>query len=224
MIVWHIPPYPTMQYALSLRTFVFSHYFYRGLRVGSGVIGLTLLALALADLPTAMTVSIGALCTSLMDLQSPLRQKFNEMLAAALLTALVSLVVSLCAPVRGLLYLAVVLVSFLASMMVAYGRKTMPLQFAALFIMTLSMQGGLTAGQALLHSALVLAGGLGYLGFSMLVSWLLQRRVKQQVLAEALYELGRYVAAKAKFYDVHVPLHRCFTLLVRQQAVLAERQ
>ena len=39
-----------MDYALSFRTFLFSHYFYTGLRVGTGVVGLTLLAYALIDL------------------------------------------------------------------------------------------------------------------------------------------------------------------------------
>ncbi len=56
-----------MHYALNFRTFLFSHYFYTGLRIAIGVIGLTLLVYAVTDLATAMTVSIGALCTSLMD-------------------------------------------------------------------------------------------------------------------------------------------------------------
>jgi hypothetical protein len=71
-----------MHYALAPRTFLFSHYFYTGLRIATGIVGLTYLTYAFADLPTAMAVAIGALCTSLMDLPSPLRHKFNEMLAA----------------------------------------------------------------------------------------------------------------------------------------------
>lgn len=213
-----------MHYALDIRTFIFSHYFYSGVRVATGVVGLTLLVMVGVDLPTAMTVCVGALCTSLMDLPSPLRHKFNEMLASVLLCTLVALVVSLCAPFEWVLRVVLVLVSFMASMMVVYGKKTMPLQFAALFIMTMSMENELTVLQAFRHSALFFSGGMAYLAYSMTVSWFLRRRIKQQVLAEALFELARYLRIKADFYDVRSDLATQFNLLVRQQILVAEKQ
>jgi uncharacterized membrane protein YccC len=213
-----------MHYALDIRTFIFSHYFYTGTRIATGVVGLTLLVMYGFDLPTAMTVCIGALCTSLMDLPSPLRHKFNEMLASVLLCTLVALVVSLCAPFHWALRSVLVIVSFLASMMVVYGKRAMPLQFAALFIMTISMENDLTAPQALRHSALFFCGGIAYLAYSMTVSWFLRRRIKQQVLAEALFELARYLRIKADFYDLRSDLPTQFNLLVRQQIMVAEKQ
>ena len=152
-----------MHYALSPRTFLFSHYFYTGLRVACGVTGLAFLALAFTTVPAAMTVSIGALCTSLMDLPGPLRHKFNGMLVSVLLCSAVTLVISLATPLPWLLGSLLVLTSFLASMMVVYGRKGMPLQFAALFIMTLSMMGELDVRQSFVHTALFMGGGLRYL-------------------------------------------------------------
>ncbi len=146
------------------------------------------------------------------------------MVASALLCSLIALLISLCAPVTWLLYVMVVLVSFLASMMVVYGKKTMPLQFAALFIMTLSMENELTVRQAFLHGALVLGGGLSYVAYSMIVSWFLRHRIKQQVLAEAMFELARYIEIKADFYDMHADLQQQFNLLVRQQILLADKQ
>lgn len=213
-----------MHYALDIRTFIFSHYFYSGVRIATGVVGLTLMVMYGFDLPTAMTVCIGALCTSLMDLPSPLRHKFNEMLASVLLCTLVALIVSLCAPFQWALRVVLVIVSFMASMMVVYGKKTMPLQFAALFIMTLSMENDMTVPQALRHSALFFVGGICYLAYSMTVSWFLRRRIKQQVLAEALFALARYLRIKSDFYDVRSDLGSQFNLLVRQQILLAEKQ
>jgi uncharacterized membrane protein YccC len=213
-----------MHYALDLRTFIFSHYFYTGFRIAIGVIGLTSLVLWQSDLPTAMTVCIGALCTSLMDMASPLWHKFNEMLASVLLCTAVTLVVSLCAPFPWLLNLSLIAVSFLASMVIVYGKKTMPLQFAALFIMTLSMENEMSTRQAFVHTAYFLAGGLAYLAYSMTVSWFLRTRMKQQVLAESLFELTRYIDIKADFYDMRTDLGEQFNLLVRQQVVLADKQ
>ena len=141
-----------MHYALAPRTFLFSHYFATGLRIATGIIGLTFLTYFLADLRTAVAVAMGALCTSLMDMPSPLRHKFNEMLAGVLLCSAVALLVSLCSQVEWLLVSVIVLVSFLASMMVVYGRKAMPLQFAALFVMMLSSEAPSTPLQALRDS------------------------------------------------------------------------
>ncbi|HEU4374399.1 MAG TPA: FUSC family membrane protein [Telluria sp.] len=213
-----------MHYALAPRTFLFSHYFYTGLRIATGIVALTFLTLYFADLPTAMTVAMGALCTSLMDMPSPLRHKFNEMLSGVLLCSMVALLVSLCSPFTWLLRSVIVLVTFLASMMVVYGRKAMPLQFAALFVMMLSSGKASTPLEALRHGALFFIGGACYMAYAMVVVWVLQRRLKQQVLAEALYELATYTSIKAGCYDMANALPAQMEKLVRQQSVLAERQ
>ncbi|MBV8633045.1 MAG: FUSC family protein, partial [Burkholderiaceae bacterium] len=213
-----------MHYALDPRTFLFSHYFYTGLRTAIGVIGLTSLVIWMDDLSSGMTVCIGALCTSFMDLISPLRHKFHEMLASVILCSLVTLIITLAAPVHWLLGIMVVVVSFLASMMLIYGKKTMPLQFSALFIMTLSMENDLSVHQALWHSALFAAGATAYMLYAMVAAWLFRNRLKQQVLAEALFELARYIEIKSEFYDMHTDLNDQFNVLVRQQSVLADKQ
>ncbi|WP_038498324.1 FUSC family protein [Janthinobacterium agaricidamnosum] len=213
-----------MHYALNPRTFIYSHYFYLGLRVAIGLVGLTFLTLAVSDSATAMTVGIGALCTMLMDMPSPLRHKLNEMLAAVLLCSAVTLLISLCSQVHWLLLTVLVLISFLASMMVVYGKKSMPLQLAALFIMTMSMEHDMTPAQSFHHAALFMAGGLAYLVYAMAIAWFLRHRIKQQVLAEALFELAAYIDIKADFYDTRYNLTEQFNKLVRHQSVLADRQ
>ena len=213
-----------MHYALNLRTFIYSHYFYLGLRVAIGLVGLALLTQEISDSATAMTVCIGALCTTLMDMPSPLRHKFNEMLASVLLCSAVTLLISLCGPVQWLLMTVLVLVSFLASMMVVYGKKSMPLQLAALFIMTMSMEHQMTWQQSFHHAGLFMLGGLIYLAYAMAIAWVLRHRIKQQVLAEALFELAAYIDIKADFYDTRFNLTEQFNKLVRHQSILADRQ
>ncbi|MCC7644929.1 MULTISPECIES: FUSC family membrane protein [unclassified Janthinobacterium] len=213
-----------MHYALNLRTFIYSHYFYLGLRVAIGLVGLALLTQEISDSATAMTVCIGALCTTLMDMPSPLRHKFNEMLASVLLCSAVTLLISLCGPVQWLLMTVLVLVSFLASMMVVYGKKSMPLQLAALFIMTMSMEHQMTWRQSFHHAGLFMLGGLIYLAYAMAIAWVLRHRIKQQVLAEALFELAAYIDIKADFYDARFNLTEQFNKLVRHQSILADRQ
>lgn len=213
-----------MHYALNPRTFFYSHYFYLGLRFATGLIGVTLIALQFADMAIAMTVCIGALCTALMDLPSPLRHKFNEMLASVLLCTAVTLLISLCGPVRWLLMTMLVLVSFFACMMVVYGKKSMPLQLATLFIMTMSTEHVMTARASFVHTGLFALGSVAYLAYAMAVAWVLRHRIKQQVLAEALFELAAYIDIKADFYDTRYNLTEQFNKLVRYQSLLADRQ
>jgi uncharacterized membrane protein YccC len=213
-----------MHYALNLRTFFYSHYFHLGLRFAAGLVGVTIIAQQFAGMAVAMTVCIGALCTALMDMPSPLKHKFNEMLASVLLCTAVTLLISLCGPVPWLLMTMLVLVSFFASMMVVYGKKSMPLQLATLFIMTMSMEHQMTARESFRHAGLFLLGSVAYLGYAMALAWLLRHRIKQQVLAEALFELAAYIDIKADFYDTRYNLTEQFNKLVRHQALLADRQ
>ncbi|WP_426990045.1 FUSC family protein [Cupriavidus sp. 30B13] len=213
-----------MQYAHDARTFVYSHYVYRGLRSATGVIGAALIAMQFTDLPTAMVVSIGALCTSLMDLPNPLNHKFNEMLASVLLCTAVTLAVALATPFPRVMPVVLVLVTFMAGMMTAYGNKTLPLQFSALFVMTLTVNEDFVVRRAVEHALLFGVGAAAYMGYAMVVSWATQRRTKQQVLAEALYEMAGYLEIKAGFYDAGNDYEAQFNQLVRQQIVVAERQ
>lgn len=213
-----------MEYAHDPRTFLFSHYIYRGLRSATGVIGATLLAMQVMDLPSAMVVSMGALCTSLMDLPSPLNHKFNEMLASVLLCTAVTAVVALATPFPRVLPWVLVLVTFLAGMMTVYGNKTMPLQFSALFVMTLTVNEDFVLQKALVHAGLFGAGAVAYMAYAMAVSWVMERRTRQQILAESLYEMSRYLEIKAGFYDAGTDYEEQFNQLVRQQIVVAERQ
>ena len=213
-----------MHYALNLRTFFYSHYFYLGLRFAAGLVGVTLIALQFSGMATAMTVCIGALCTALMDMPSPLRHKFNEMSASVLLCSAVTLLISLCAPVHWLLLTMLVLVSFLACMMVVYGKKSMPLQLATLFIMTMSMDHDMSVRESFIHTGLFTLGAVAYLAYAMGISWMLRHRIKQQVLAEALFELAAYIDIKADFYDTRYNLAEQFNKLVRHQSLLADRQ
>lgn len=213
-----------MQYAHDVRSFVFSHYAYRGVRAAAGVIGLAFLVMHFADIRTAMVVSIGALCTAQMDLPSPLRHKFNEMLASTLMCTAVTLAVSLASGVPWLLPMLLVAISFFSGMLTVYGNKAMPLQFAMLFIMALTLMGDFAFRNAFVHTALFASGGFIYMGYALAIGWILRRRTKEQVLAECLFEQARYLEIKAGFYDMSVDYDQQFNQLVRQQIVLAERQ
>ncbi len=159
-----------------------------------------------------------------MDLPSPVSHKFNEMLASVLLCGAVTLVVALATPFPRVMPFVLVFVTFMAGMMTVYGNKTLPLQFSALFVMTLTINEDFVVRRALEHTALFILGAVAYLAYAMLVSWVTERRTKQQILAESLYEMASYLEVKAGFYDAGNDYEAQFNQLVRQQIIVAERQ
>ena len=213
-----------MHYALNPRTFLFSHYFYTGLRSAIGVIGLTSLVLFFSDLPTAMTVCIGALCTSFMDLPSPLHHKFHEMLASVLL----------CSAVTADYHL--VRADPLAARRDGgfgqfrrqhdAGVRQEDHAFAVRGVVRDDPVDGKRTQHApgLAAYALFFGGATCYMAYAMTAAWFLRNRIKQQVLAEALFELARYIDVKSAFYDMQTNLNDQFNQLARQQSVLADKQ
>lgn len=172
----------------------------------------------------AMTAFLGALCTSSMDLQSPLRHKFNEMLAGLILCTCTTFAITFSASVPLLMGIIVVSICFLLSMMLVYGKKIISLQLTALLVMATSMRNDFPVSQIYEHTAIFFVGGLIYLLFSMFVCYLLQYRFKQQVLSEALFELSRYLRLRGGFYDLKNDMTQQFNLLVQQQIVIADKQ
>jgi uncharacterized membrane protein YccC len=213
-----------MHYTLNIRTFLSSHYFYSGMRTCAGVAIIAACAYMMSEATSAITISIGALCTSLLDLASPLKQKFKEMSASAVLSASVALVVSVSAPLPWISEGTILVISFIASMLVAYGKKAMSLQFAMMFIMILSVGNEVTASESALRAGLVLLGGAIYIGYAIVVGWLMHGRFKQQILAEALFEMASCISIKAGFYGSDVNLQKQSNRLVTQLCILAERQ
>lgn len=186
-----------------------------GIHTATGVVGLTLPALLVIDLQDAMVVSTGALCTNLTDLPSPLWYKLNEMMTCVLLMTAITFLVAVVTPYT-ILPVVVVVANFLAGLVVAYDNKTMPLQFAALFVMMLTFIEGLTLRKAVECTLQSLLGAIGYVAFAMAMAWGQHRRIKEQVLTEYLCELAMYVECKVGLYDASKDLDEQSNTSVRQ--------
>lgn len=213
-----------MRYALDRRTFWYSHYLSTGLRTSSGILAVALPALWLLPLGLALAMAFGASCLALVDQTGPLRSKMRELAVSLLLNTLASCAVGLLQPHPLAQDAVTLLLTFASAFVLLYGKRAMPIQFSMLLAMTLSIAHGGTPHEALRTSAAFLLGGILYFAYAMAVSTRQRHRVKQQVLAECLFELARYLDIKAGFYDPATDLDSQYTALIRQQVVLAEKQ
>ncbi len=210
--------------SLTLVRYLFSHYFYSGLGVACGVLGVAMGTYAFSDLTSAAAASTGALAVSIADVPRAAYLKRQQLLAALVLTTITTLVILLADRSYVLQGVVILAISFSAAMLTAYGKESLPVSMAVLIMMAIAL--GTPAPdvpQILQHVAIFALGGIAYLCYALALAVLLRFRTKQQALAECLYEFARYLKFKANFYETDADLDATYRTMIGQQAVMNER-
>ena len=204
---------------------VLSQYVTNGLTVSLGLVLIMLVMFQIAGLAAAATAAVGVIITTLPDVPAPRKRKIMQMLPAPLmgmpLFALVQLVRS------DELLLGVVLVSgtFLALMMMAWGKRGGPLCFSLLFSMLFSMAAPTASAieQIVLHAGWFSLGAALYLLWAVLTTHLLNQRYRTQLLAECLSNFALILRTQAGRFAQQPDHDALLAKMLQQQASLADR-
>lgn len=214
-----------MRYSVEIRKFLYSQYFYGGLRIAVGISLPAILCLFVLDKSDlGFTISTGALGACVVDMPGPLKYKRNEMLACSVIGFLSAYATGLATFSPIALWATVVPLTFVLSLIVVYGNRWPQISFATLFMMVMTLEEHFTPHQALINALWILLGGLWYTGWSTLVSRLMLDRIEQQALAESVFACADYLLARAQFYDLDNDLDECYRNLVAKQIAAVERQ
>ncbi|MBN9401419.1 MAG: FUSC family protein, partial [Burkholderiales bacterium] len=209
---------PTSQ----LQRFFYSHYFFGGLRQATGVL---LPALVLSGVfgwhAGGFVAAVGAACVAILDQPGgPRRYGINGMFAALCLGSATTFLTGLASSHVLAVWLTVPALCFGFSMLTVYGKHGGLLGFACLLIMTLTLRTPLTPADVLEHTLTSFLGGAFYLLYSAAAHRLLWHREEQQALSVALFATADYIAARARFYDIHQDLDDSYRHLIRRQALM----
>src|SRR5690606_14157708 len=153
----------------SIPRFLYSHYFFGGVRQGVGML-LPVLVLGglFGEYGFGLVATFAAQCLAIIDQPGgPQRHRTNEMLGGAPLATTTVTITGAASTYPVLLRLAVIGQCFLFSMFSVFGKRGGLIGFAGLLIMTLTMHSPLAPSQVLAHSAATLGGALFYLAFSL---------------------------------------------------------
>ncbi|WP_233863593.1 FUSC family protein [Paraburkholderia adhaesiva] len=214
-----------MRYSVEIRKFLYSQYFYGGLRIAIGISLPAVLCLFVFDKSElGFTISTGALGACVVDMPGPLKYKRNEMLACSAIGFLAAFATGLATVNSIALWATVVPLTFVLSLVVVYGNRWPQISFATLFMMVMTLEEHFTPHQALINALWILLGGLWYTAWSTLVSRLMLDRIEQQALAENVFACADYLLARAQFYDLDNDLDDCYRNLVAKQIAAVERQ
>jgi len=214
-----------MRYSKEIEKFLYSQYFFGGLRAAVGVSLPAILCLVVfhkADL--GFTIATGALGACVVDMPGPLKYKHNEMLICSVLGFLSALATGLATVNIFALWGTIVSLTFLLSLTVVYGNRWPQISFATLFMMVMTLEEHFTPLQALVNASWILVGGLWYTYWATLISQWQAHRIEKQALAENVFACADYLLARAEFYDVDANLDECYDRLVETQTAAVEMQ
>ncbi|MDH1522414.1 MULTISPECIES: FUSC family protein [Achromobacter] len=209
----------------SIRRFLYSHYFFGGVRQGVGML-LPVLVLGgiFGNYTTGLVATFGAQCLAIIDQPGgPQRHRTNEMLGGAALGTITVIITGLASTHPVLIWLVVIAQCFVYSMFTVFGKRGGLIGFAGLLLMTLTMHSPLAPHEVLSHAAATLGGALFYVVFSLGFSRLFWLREEQQAMSVALFATADYVAARANFYDEASDLDEAYRNLIQRQSVMTEK-
>src|SRR5918993_4283892 len=146
--------------ASEIQYFLFSQELSDGFRTTCAILLPSLFCSFFDALDIGMTISLGALCISITDAPGPIVHKRNSMLSGLAFMFAVAFITGFARVNPYLLGLEIFLAAFLFSMFAVYGARAAGVGSASLLILILTMDQALAPGDVLLHSLLILLGGV----------------------------------------------------------------
>jgi len=112
-----------MRYSTEIRKFLYSQYFFGGLRTAIGVSAPALAAILLFhNQAIGFTIALGAVATCILDMPGPLKYKTNDMLACSLIGFVTAVLTGIATADSLTLWLTVVPMTFVLSIIQVYGN------------------------------------------------------------------------------------------------------
>lgn len=201
-----------------------SQYVANGLSVSLGLVLIMLAIFEASGLAAAATASVGVMITSLPDVPAPRRRKIMQILPAPLLGAPLFALVQLVRQDEVLLGVVLVAGTFLAVMLMAWGKRGGPICFSLLFSLLFSMAAP-PAGSLehiVQHTGWFLAGSVLYLLWAVLTTHLLNQRFRVQLMAECLTSFAQILRTQARRFAAQPDHEALLASMLQQQATLAD--
>ncbi len=206
------------------RDFLYTQYFSDGIKITIGVLLPSFLFFQFGYIETGITLSIGAVCCSVVDTPGPWRHRRNAMLITIALVCSIAIFTSLINSNFYITAVEVFVFGFIFSMFAVYGVRATSVGSAALLIMIFNLEPQHTALSYLEHALLLIAGGIWYFFLSMLFFTIRPHRYAQQTLGECVIEVGKYMRLRANLYNYNHNIDDVFKKLVNQQVIVHNLQ
>jgi uncharacterized membrane protein YccC len=201
-----------------------SQYVTNGLSVTLGLVIIMLLVYESAGLVGASSAAVGVLITSLPDVPAPRRRKIMQMLPAPLFGTPLFMLVQLIREEELLLGIVLVAGTFLAVMLMAWGKRGGPITFSVIFSMLFSMAAPAPPSLEAIaeHGGWFALGACLYLVWGVATTHILNARFRAQLLAECIHSFAQILRTQAKRFAPNADPQALLAAMLDQQATFAD--
>ncbi|RYF88280.1 MAG: hypothetical protein EOO03_08765 [Chitinophagaceae bacterium] len=204
--------------------FINGRYVNEGVRITAGILLPSFVMNYFDMLPVGFVISLGALCVSVADTPGAVKHRLNGMLACCLLVAAAAAVVHYATASNLLFATLITLAGFFCSMLTVYGNRASAVGIAVLIVLVLSLQTPLTGIQIWYNAGYILAGGVWYMLYSLLLYRLRPYKFIQQVLADYVFEVATYLKLRGDLYGENPNYEKINRELLQQQVSIEAQQ
>ncbi len=213
-----------------------SHYVLNGIACAIGLLLVSVLMHTLFGAAAAANATVGVIATLAADVVGPRRGKLKHMVVAPLLGVPLFLAVQLLREHPVQLGLLLVPATFLAFLIMAWGKRGGPVAIGVMLAMIFALSTPPVLGEreALLRTAHCAAGAALYVVYSVLINLALNGRYRTLLMADLLLAMAALLHAHARRVAAHAPLppddpdhdtvHPMGDLLQRQAALADQLQ
>src|ERR1700761_3545207 len=210
--------------AREIKSFFYSQYFSDGLRISLGILLPALVLNYFNKFDLGLTLSLGALCVSVVDIPGPVLHKRNAMAVCNLCIFVVAVVTGFARLNVFTLGAEIAIFAFLFSMLTVYGARAAAVGTGSLLMMIFMIEKGLAPEQILSYSVTVTLGGIWYMLFSVLFFTIRPYRAAQQALGESILDIVKFLRIKADFYLKDTDIDENYRKLVSHQIKVSQHQ
>lgn len=213
-----------MDYRTTYRSFINSYYLSEGLRITFGLTLPTIIGTYLHHENIGITMSIGAVCVTIVDNAGPVLHRKNAMLVCNLVIFIASLLTgfAISSPLATGLLIAVF--CFIFSMIGVYGARAGSIGLAGLFVMVLNFTHRSGSEAILLNALYILCGGVWYMLLSLSLYSFRPYKVTQQALGDLIQATGAYMLWRTAFYSKDPDYDSIYLNMLDKQAEISDKQ
>lgn len=204
--------------------FLLSQYFADGIKVTMGVLLPSLILFRLGMEEIGMTISLGALCVSVVDNPGPQIHKRNAMLVVTPLLFIMAVLMGFSSHITWLVAIEIAVFFFFFSMFNVYGARASAVGTSALVVMILAIGRPQSGTDIIFHALYILAGGVWYMLLSLSINTIWPYRVAEQMLGESIRKVADYLRLRADFYDSTLSVEEIQKKLIKQQVEVHQHQ
>lgn len=171
----------------------------RGIRLGVGIAVPIIVLYFLGYFEYAPAIVVGTFLNTPGDIAGSIKRKVNAILISIGLTMIITTIILFSKPFLPLLLLSLAVISFVVSLISAYGFRASLVSFSGLLAMVIALAiQKETGNEILVHVALMGVGGLWYLVVSLIFQKLAPTKDQNQLLSDTLLLIGEYLKLRAK--------------------------